>query len=65
VEVACFPITDVVRLLLGTLPTLKSSWEAEARKHRENYYVRHAAFHLIVCRSNMIVLRIGSCARLA
>jgi hypothetical protein len=45
VGAACFPITDVFRLLLGTLPSLKSSWEAEARKHRENYYVRHAYFH--------------------
>ncbi|KAI0256637.1 regulator of Vps4 activity in the MVB pathway-domain-containing protein [Lactifluus subvellereus] len=26
------------RLLLGTLPALKASWETEARKHREDYY---------------------------
>jgi hypothetical protein len=27
------------RLLLGTLPVLKASWDSEAQKHRENYYV--------------------------
>ncbi|KAI0005975.1 regulator of Vps4 activity in the MVB pathway-domain-containing protein [Russula compacta] len=26
------------RLLLGTLPTVKSLWETEAQKHRESYY---------------------------
>ncbi|KAI0273569.1 regulator of Vps4 activity in the MVB pathway-domain-containing protein [Gloeopeniophorella convolvens] len=26
------------RLLLGTLPTLKASWDGEARKQRESYY---------------------------
>jgi hypothetical protein len=38
--VSCFSITYVDRLLLGTLPVLKTSWETEARKHREDYYVR-------------------------
>lgn len=26
------------RLLLGTLPVLKASWDSEAKKYRENYY---------------------------
>ena len=50
-ETACMEVSSSVhlvhlsrltyqRLLLGTLPAEKTSWKDEARKQRDNYYVR-------------------------
>jgi len=40
-SVLSIQLAHMSRLLLGTLPVLKRTWEKENKKQRETYYVSH------------------------